>query len=398
LNETIYFVVNGEMMKTITRFSILGVLSLAAIFLAACNAALPAGAKANISADGKSAQVEFTGTVESIAADQWVVSGQKLSISAQTVIDGAIAVGDTVKVHATVTSDGVVNVNKIESVSKEAANSETDNPESTISPQFTPQSTPGAINPHDEKDFFGVVELIGANSWQVSGQVFIINPQSEIQGNIQVGDKVKVHFLNNGDGTFTATEIGLVDNQSQDSNGENHPNTLQLTGKVEAFAPDSWTVKGQVFAINTQTQIKDNILLGDVVKVHYVVNTDGTFTATEIELAGNNQAHNSEKKLTGVLQELTPTQATIDGVVVLITPQTVLDSGMVIGVMVKADVVTNADGTVTALKINTFDNSKFGQGDHGGSGGTDGGGGFEGGSDGQHHGTPGPGGHHNGHD
>jgi hypothetical protein len=355
-------------MKNTARFTLLGIFSLAVIFLAACNAALPAGAKAILAPDGKSAQVEFTGVVESIAADQWVVSGQTLLINAQSVIEGVFAAGDSVKVHATVTSDGAVTANKIEPA--------------TNKPQVTPDS-----NIENEKDFSGVVEVISADSWQISGQVFIVNPQTEIKGNILVGDKVKVHYLNNGDGTFTATEIGLMDDKPQDASG-----TLELTGKVEAFAPDAWTVKGQVFTVNSETKIKDNILLGDVVKVHYGVNADGTFTATEIELAGNNQAHNSEKKLTGTLQELTSTQATIDGVVVLITPQTMLDSGLVPGVMVKAEVVTNPDGTITALKIELFNNSKPGHDDKNGSGsGSDGS--HRGGSDGTPS-TPEPGDDH----
>jgi hypothetical protein len=357
LDETIRLEFKEKNMKNTARFTLLGIFSLAVIFLAACNAALPAGAKAILAPDGKSAQVEFTGVVESIAADQWVVSGQTLLINAQSVIEGVLAAGDSVKVHATVTSDGAVTANKIEPATNK------------------PQVTPGS-NVENEKDFSGVVEVISADSWQISGQVFIVNPQTEIKGNILVGDKVKVHFLNNGDGTFTATEIGLMDDKPQDAGG-----ILELTGKVEAFTDDAWTVKGQVFTVNTGTTIKDNILLGDVAKVHYVVNADGTFTATEIELAGNNQAHNSEKKLTGTLQELTATQATIDGVVVLITPQTMLDSGLVPGVMVKAEVVTNPDGTITALKIELFNNSKPGHEDKNGSG-SGSGGSHRGGSDG----------------
>ena len=131
----------------------------------------------------------------------------------------------------------------------------------------------------------------------------------------------------------------------------------EITGKVEAFSPESWTVKGQVFLVTSQTEIKDAIFLGDVVKVHYITNADGSFTATEIELAGDNQAHNSEKKLTGVLEQISSTQATIGGVVVLITPQTVLDSGLVVGQKVKAEVVTGPDGKMTALEIETFNNS-----------------------------------------
>lgn len=329
-------------MNKSTRFILFGVLTLAAVFMAACNAALPAGAEGKLSADGQSAEVEFTGLVDSIGADQWVVSGQVLLITPQTVIDGSIGVGNNVKVYATVTADGAVTADKIELPITESSTA-------------APQSTPGSFDDRGD-EFTGIVEAINGDSWMVSGQTFAFSSQTEVKDNIVVGDMVKVHYLKNADGSMTATEIELADDQANDSEQDNQ-NDNEFTGKVEAFSPESWTVKGQVFLVNSQTEIKDAIFLGDVVKVHYITNADGSFTATEIELAGDNQAHNSEKKLTGILEQLSSTQATISGVVVLITPQTVLDSGLAVGQKVKAEVVTGTDGKMTALKIETFNNS-----------------------------------------
>jgi hypothetical protein len=327
-------------MNKSTHFILFGVVSLAAVFMAACNAALPAGAEAKLSADGQSAQVEFSGVVDSIAADQWEVSGQVLLVTPQTIIDGSISVGNTVKVYATVTADGAVTASKIELPIAESSTA-------------IPQSTPGSFD-DSGGEFTGIVETINADSWQVSGQAFAFTAQTEVKGNILVGDPVKVHFVNNPDGTMTATEIELAIAETPDT-----ASTLdkEFTGKVEAFSPESWTVKGQVFLVTPQTEIKDAIFLGDVVKVHYFANPDGSFTAREIELAGDNQAHNSDKKLTGILEQISSTQATIGGVVVFITPQTILDSGLVIGEKVKAEVVTSPDGKMTALQIETFNNS-----------------------------------------
>jgi hypothetical protein len=330
-------------MNKSTRFIIFGFLAVMALFLAACNAALPAGAEAKVTADGKSAQVEFSGVVNSITANQWVISGQTVLISAQTVIDGVFAAGDSVKVHATVTTDGAVTADKIESPSAASGGDDS-------------QATPGAFN-GDAQEFTGKVEAITAESWTVEGQLFAVNAQTEIKDNILLGDMVKVHFVKNADGTFTATEIELAGDQA-DNSEQTNLGEAEITGKVDAFTPEAWIVKGQVFAVNAQTEIKDTIYLGDVIKVHYMVNPDGTFAATEIELAGDNQGHNSEKKLAGVLNELTQTQATIGNIVVLISSQTKLDSGLVIGEPVKAEVVTNPDGSVTALKIETLNNSK----------------------------------------
>lgn len=327
-------------MKKSTYFMLLGVVSLAAIFMAACNAALPAGAEAKLSADGQSAQVEFTGVVDSIATDQWVVSGQVLLLTPQTVLDGSISVGSTVKVYATVTADGAVTADKIELPISESSTA-------------VAESTPGSFDDSGD-EFTGIVEGISAESWQVSGQTFAFTAQTEVKDNIVVGDLVKIHFLTNPDGTMTATEIELAIAETPDTESSLDK---EFTGKVEAFSPESWTVNGLVFLVTPQTEIKDAIFLGDVVKVHYFANPDGSFTAGEIELAGNNQAHNSEKKLTGILEQISSTQATIGGVVVVITPQTILDSGLVVGQMVKAEVITGSDGKMTALEIETFNNS-----------------------------------------
>jgi hypothetical protein len=329
-------------MNKSTRFILFGVVSLAAVFMAACNAALPAGAEAKMSADGQSAQVEFTGAVDSVAADQWVVSGQVLLIAPETAIDASINVGDTVKVYATVTADGAVTANKIEL------------PISESSPAV-PQSTSGVFDDSGE-EFTGVVEAINADSWVVSGQTFAFTAQTEVKNNILVGDLVKVHFVTNQDGTMTATEIELATDVTPDPASTAKPDQ-EFTGKVEAFSPESWTVHGMVFQVTPQTEIKDAVFLGDVVKVHYLANPDGSLTAMEIELAGDNQAHNSEKKLTGILEQISSTQATISGIVVFITPQTMVDSGLVIGQKVNAEVITGLDGKMTALEIETFNNS-----------------------------------------
>ena len=367
-------------MNKSTRFILLGVVSLAAVFMAACNAALPAGAEAKLSADGQSAQVEFTGVVDSIAADQWVVSGQALLVTPQTVIDGSISAGDTVKVYATVTLDGAVTADKIELPISESSTA-------------VPQSTPGAFDDSGD-EFTGTVEAIGADSWLVSGQTFTFTAQTEVKDNIVIGDLVKIHFLTNPDGTMTATEIELASAETPDSDDSESSLDKEFTGKVEAFSPESWTVKGQVFLVTPQTEIKDAIFLGDVVKVHYFVNPDGSFTAEEIELAGDNQAHNSEKKLTGILEQISSTQATIGGVVVFITDQTELDSGLVVGQMVKAEVVTSPDGKMTALEIETFNNSS-GKDDNNGSDNSNKGSGNSGkgsgSDDGDDYGTPEPG-------
>ena len=67
-----------------------------------------------------------------------------------------------------------------------------------------------AAEDHDEIEFTGAVESIGANSWTVAGRELSISSKTEIEGSIAVGDVVKVHAFETGDGTLVAREIEPV--------------------------------------------------------------------------------------------------------------------------------------------------------------------------------------------
>jgi len=88
-------------------------LALAAIFLSACTgAAVPAGNPGGSKVDP--ALVDFTGVIESMNGNQWVVSGQTITVDPAVVRDSSFKVGDTVKVEAQVASDGSINVTRVE--------------------------------------------------------------------------------------------------------------------------------------------------------------------------------------------------------------------------------------------------------------------------------------------
>lgn len=334
------------------RFSTLFVLVITGLLLAACNTSLPAGADVDISNDGQSAQVEFTGLVESIASDQWVVQGYPVLITSQTVIEGAFSVGDSAHVHAVVDENGNVTATRIEGFSGSS---------STPTPIGTDDSIGSSSG---EAEFFGVVESIAPDQWIVSGQTFLITPQTEIKNAIAVGDAVKVHASRSDSNVFVAREIELAA-----GTGSVTPvvstDEIELVGVVESIASNLWTVSGQQFAVNAQTEIKNAIAVGDLVKVHLLVNADNSLTAREIELAltdGTPVAFGM-MELTGVVQFISATSWTIGGKTFLITPQTEIKDAFVVGDLVKVEAIINPDNTLTATEIhrafadNSDDNS-----------------------------------------
>jgi uncharacterized membrane protein YgcG len=89
----------------------------------------------------------------------------------------------------------------------------------------------GDDNECDDPDVpLGTVEQISDTAWVVSGQTYLVTPETKIEGVIVVGDTVKGEFVTNPDGSLTATEIELGsgesmcngDNQGDDDQGEDH--------------------------------------------------------------------------------------------------------------------------------------------------------------------------------
>jgi uncharacterized membrane protein YgcG len=92
------------------------ILAVATLLLSACG-----GAATPNTGGGKveAMPVAFTGTVESIAGDQWVINGQTVTVDPAVVRDGPFNAGDQVKVEGVVNADGSFTVSRLETPSPE---------------------------------------------------------------------------------------------------------------------------------------------------------------------------------------------------------------------------------------------------------------------------------------
>ncbi len=351
-------------MKNKVRLSVFALVLIAGMFLAACGP-LPAGAEVQVNADGKSAQVEFAGTVDSIAADQWVVAGQTLAITPQTVLDATILAGDMVKVHATVTADGKVTADSIEPYTPAASStpgasptpgaSSTPDASPTPGASSTPEAGSGTSTHAGHLELVGKVESISPDSWTISGLVFGIGTKTGVKGIIVVGDMVKVEAFINADGTITATEIHLYNgNSSGAASG-----TLELTGTVGSIAPDQWTISGLNFTIDPKTKINGTINVGDMAQVEALF-SNGAFTAREIHLAEGTSTSSDptstpdagvEMEFTGVVESIGPDSWTVGGQTFAINSKTEIKNAVVVGDTVRVEAFGNLDGALTAHEI-----------------------------------------------
>ena len=102
-------------MKNIRLFTF--VLTIATLVLGACSAAevTPAAPKAATSAKAIAMPVTFIGIVDSMAGDQWVISGTTVTVDESIVRDGPFNVGDRVKVEGFANSDGTLTLSRVES-------------------------------------------------------------------------------------------------------------------------------------------------------------------------------------------------------------------------------------------------------------------------------------------
>jgi len=221
------------------------VLVVLAILLSACSgAATPA-----TSAGGGKPQpsvVAFTGVIESIDGDQWIVNGQSIQVDLSAIKDGPFQAGDTVKVEARVEADGSVVALRVETPS--AADLANDNSNASNSNDATNvnanednsvNGNTNADNSNDAnandtnsndannsgtgaggKEVFGTVDAITDTSITVGGQTYQFAPGAEIKGAIVAGDFVKLHLIVNADGTLAVREGGLSDpSQAGNDNG-----------------------------------------------------------------------------------------------------------------------------------------------------------------------------------
>ena len=113
----------------------------------------------------------------------------------------------------------------------------------------------------------------------------------------------------------------------QDDNGDWVPvggeSTFELVGELEGIDP--WKVSGTPFETRETTQIEEDLVVGDLVKVRGVILEDETWVAYSIERA----------------------EAQTDPVIILIGTVTSIDPWVVNGITLTVTETTNIQGTIT---------------------------------------------------
>lgn len=210
-------------MKGSYRF-VLSVMFMGAYLLSACSGVAPVQSGVDDTQSGTTQEVVFTGAVESMSGTTWQINGQQVTVDESAVVDPNVKIGDVVRVEASVSAEGVVTVMKIETSGADDANGNSNS------------SNDNASNTNDDT--------------------------SNTNDNTNTGD----------------------DNANSNANGNEAADTEQeIFGVVESITADTITIDGVVYNLADFTEFNGMIAVGDQVKVHVIVNDDGTLTIREIE-------------------------------------------------------------------------------------------------------------------
>jgi len=136
----------------------------------------------------------------------------------------------------------------------------------------------------EELEFIGEVQFISDTEWTIANLGFVVDPSTEIKGNLSLGDLAKVHASLTAEGALLVREIELALDEDLDDDDMDDDQDFKLIGLVEEVGEEFWAVDGVEIQITVDTEIQDEIKVGDLVEVYFFTSEEGISIAREIEL------------------------------------------------------------------------------------------------------------------
>ena len=284
----------------------------------------------------------------------WKVVRTTVKVTAQTKIDqtrGKVAVGALVEVKGTKQNDG-----------------------SVVAAEIVVKLGPGS---GFKIEFTGKVDELPSTpsrvgDWKVAGKTVRVSPATEIdqeKGQVAVGVIVEVEGLLQTDGSVNALEIEVKPDAVVGI-------PVKFVGKVEKLPSTTgrvgdWVISGRTIKVTQQTRFEvrnGEIMVGSLVEVEGVVQTDGSIIATKIEFKGNFDPPTLYVTFRGTIETLPNTTNfvgdwKVSGRTVRVTDKTQIsqDRGkIVVGALVEVSGTLLTDGVVNALKVSVRDDNQPG--------------------------------------
>jgi hypothetical protein len=214
--------------------------------------------------------------------------------------------------------------------------------------------TPGKLTtiPADEPPTAPTFTITGqgelsatGDSWIIAGQAFVVNEDTVISGDPQIGDIVFVTGHLAEDGQNIADRIELMQTSPA--------NQFSLTGVVTEMGDEAWLVAGQPVQINGDTEIDDEIALDDIVLVTGTIAPDGTLMAATIVRMPDEEGY--PFAFTGVVQQMGDETWQVSGVMITVDEETAVSDGILVGDIVQVQGLILEDQIWLASSIERVD-------------------------------------------
>ncbi len=249
----------------------------------------------------------MTGFVEEMG-DFWKISGQLVAVTDITLVDAGIEKDDLVEVTGLVMSDGTLQAETIRRL----------------------ENAPGL-----PFDFTGVVQALEPN-WRVSDKDLVVDLNTEISPELEVGNLVRVTGWILDNGVWQATHILRVLDETS---------AFEFTGPIDSMDP--WVVAGVPFSTREWTLIEADLEVNDQVRVKGQVMANGEWVAFEIRrLEDLTEVH---IVLVGILTGKDPW--VVSGVTLNLDSETVVAPGVAVGMLVRVEIEVLEDGTWKVIRI-----------------------------------------------
>lgn len=244
-------------------------------------------------------------------------------------------------------------------------------------------------SPNSLSEAEGTVTAVGADNLTVhtkSGDdiKFTVNTDTIIRAedqrlglsDIKVGDHVNVEARVNTDGTFTALRIEVQNGNGQGNGNGSGNHTAELTGLITSISSASISVtptggKAVVVNISSTTIIRHgsttlhlaDLKAGNLVEVQGQLNTDGSISATLIQVEDVVNTHPEPVEVDGTVTAVSSTSLTVNAeghsVTIGLTSTTVVKNGdhtgslsdLKTGQRVEVNANRQTDGTLVATQV-----------------------------------------------
>ncbi|MBI4295755.1 MAG: hypothetical protein HY667_01415 [Chloroflexi bacterium] len=265
---------------------------------------------------GRSREDEhFTGKIESITADTFVIGGKTFKVNATTELDEGLKVGVEARVEFITLDDGSLLALEIE----------TD---------------------EGELRFSGKLDSLTADTIVVAGKTFKRNTATRMDDDVAVGKVVRVRFTNMADGSMLATRV-QVDNSGQGNQ------QFDVTGRIDSISATAAVIDGKTFKIDANTRLDQGLVVGARARVQFDKLPDGSMLATRIQIDRSGTGGAAETKFRGKIESISTGAFVIGGKTFKVTPFTKLDDGLVVGKEARVEFVILSDGSMAAIEIET---------------------------------------------